>query len=82
MENDPHQLIEGMIIACTRWGCARAYIYVRGEFEYACSGAWTPRWPRRYAKGYLGENIFGKGFSRPRTPTSARARTSAAKRRR
>ena len=61
LEEDPHQLIEGIIIACYAIKSHTAYIYIRGEFDL----------PRRriesavaeaYAKGYLGKNILGKGF--------------------
>ena len=31
MERDPHQLIEGVLIACYAVGCAQAFLYVRGE---------------------------------------------------
>ena len=34
MENDPHQLIEGMAIAALAVGARAGYIYVRGEFRY------------------------------------------------
>jgi NADH-quinone oxidoreductase subunit F len=32
IENDPHQLIEGIIIAAYAIGAHRAFIYIRGEF--------------------------------------------------
>src|SRR5208283_2240470 len=34
MENDPRQLIEGMLIAARVVGAARGYIYIRGEYRY------------------------------------------------
>ncbi len=58
IENDPHQLLEGMIIAAYAIGCKHAYIYIRGEFgrgykvlEHAIAQA--------YEKGLLGKEIFG-----------------------
>jgi len=33
MENDPHQLIEGVLIAGWRWMRTRL-IYIRGEYRY------------------------------------------------
>jgi NADH-quinone oxidoreductase subunit F len=30
MERDPHQLIEGVLLACYAVGCAQAFLYVRG----------------------------------------------------
>lgn len=62
IEYDPHELIEGMAIACFAIGAANSYIYIRGEFvlgadrlEDAISEA--------TAKGYLGKNILGSNFS-------------------
>lgn len=62
MERDPHQMIEGMIIAAYAINSDTAYVYIRGEYvlsirevEQAIAGA--------YAKGYLGKNILGSGFS-------------------
>ncbi|MGB2989160.1 MAG: NADH-quinone oxidoreductase subunit F, partial [Candidatus Zixiibacteriota bacterium] len=61
IENDPHQLIEGIIIASYAIGAHRAFIYIRGEFyfgakrlEEAIEGC--------HQKGYLGKNILGSGF--------------------
>ncbi len=60
MEYDPHQLLEGMILACYAIGAERAFIYVRGEYYFAAerlAGAVV----EAEAKGFLGENIFGSG---------------------
>ncbi|MCA9151312.1 MAG: NADH-quinone oxidoreductase subunit NuoF [Planctomycetales bacterium] len=62
MEDDPHQVIEGLIISCYATRATTAYIYLR--FEY-------PKAYRRlqaaidecYAAGYLGQNILGSGYS-------------------
>ena len=35
MELDPHQLIEGILIACYAIGAAQAFLYVRGEMALA-----------------------------------------------
>ena len=35
MEEDPHRIIEGMVIAAHAVGANRGYIYVRGEYRYA-----------------------------------------------
>ena len=60
-ERDPHQLIEGMVIAAFAIEAHLAFIYIRGEFalgyerlEQAVKDA--------YAKGFLGKNILGSGF--------------------
>ena len=34
MEMDPHQLIEGMVIAGRAVGAHRGFIYIRGEYRY------------------------------------------------
>ena len=59
---DPHKLIEGILIAGYAIGANTGYIYIRGEYakeaevlEEAISEA--------YEKGYLGRNIFDSGFT-------------------
>ncbi len=61
IENDPHLLIEGIIIAGYAIGAKAGYIYIRGEFAFGAErleGAIK----EAYAKGFLGRNIFSKGF--------------------
>jgi NADH-quinone oxidoreductase subunit F len=61
MEMDPHQLIEGMVIAGRAIGSHQGFIYIRGEYRYVLDivqGAIT----EAYARGYLGKNILGSGF--------------------
>ncbi|AEW06244.1 NADH dehydrogenase subunit F [Sulfobacillus acidophilus DSM 10332] len=62
IEHNPHQLIEGMIIASYAIGAREAYVYVRGEF---LRGAEQLRRAVReaYAHGFLGERILGSDFS-------------------
>ncbi|MEK7313361.1 MAG: NADH-quinone oxidoreductase subunit NuoF [Deltaproteobacteria bacterium] len=62
MENDPHLLIEGMIITSYAIGAGAAYIYIRGEFARSAK-ILEQAILEAYAKGYLGGNIFGSGFS-------------------
>jgi NADH-quinone oxidoreductase subunit F len=62
MENDPHQLIEGMILASYAIRCRNAYIYIRGEF-YDGARILNRAVEEAYAKGFLGEKILGSGFS-------------------
>lgn len=61
VENDPHMIIEGMIIASYAIGARTAYNYIRGEYfrqweilEKALEEA--------YQRGFLGKNIQGSGF--------------------
>ncbi len=59
--NNPHALIEGIIITCYAIRAEQAFIYVRGEvlhvvrrLQHAVDEA--------QAAGYLGENILGSGL--------------------
>jgi NADH-quinone oxidoreductase subunit F len=61
MEMDPHQLIEGMVIAGRAIASHQGFIYIRGEYRYVLDivqGAIT----EAYERGYLGKNILGSGF--------------------
>ena len=62
LEDDPHQLIEGMIIAGYAIRATKGYVYVRGEYRRAYDRL-VAAIREAYAKGYLGENLFGSGFS-------------------
>ncbi|HEY6998014.1 MAG TPA: NAD(P)H-dependent oxidoreductase subunit E [Candidatus Binatia bacterium] len=62
MEDDPHRIIEGMIIAAYAVGASRGYIYIRGEYRHAfdvMSGALADA----TGAGFLGTNIFSSGLS-------------------
>ncbi len=61
MEMDPHQLIEGMVIAGRAVGAHQGYIYIRGEYRYVMDIVETAI-AEAYARGYLGKNILGSGF--------------------
>src|SRR5262245_7642299 len=37
MERDPHQVLEGILIACYAIGAETGYIYIRGEFVLGAS---------------------------------------------
>ena len=62
IESDPHNLIEGMLIAAYAIGAKNAVVYVRAEYPLAIK-----RLERAIEQateaGYLGENIFGTDFS-------------------
>jgi NADH-quinone oxidoreductase subunit F len=62
LEMDPHQLIEGMVIAGRAVGAERGYIYIRGEYRYIIDIV-EAAIAEAYAKGYLGQNILGSGFN-------------------
>lgn len=62
METDPHQLIEGIIIASYAINCHTAYIYIRGEFDLPWKRT-EAALQEAYSAGYLGKNILGKNFN-------------------
>ncbi len=61
-EKNPHQFIEGSLIAAYSMGIKAVYVYIRGEYwkwinimEECVSDA--------YKNGYIGKNILGSGYS-------------------
>jgi NADH-quinone oxidoreductase subunit F len=62
MELDPHQLIEGVLLACYGIGCGQAFLYVRGEMALAQERI-AQALNDAYAAGYVGKNILGSNFS-------------------
>jgi NADH-quinone oxidoreductase subunit F len=62
IHRNPHQLVEGIMIAAYAAGVQHAFIYIRGEYveqadtlEQAVNDA--------AEKGYVGDDILGSGFS-------------------
>ncbi len=62
IESDPHNLIEGMMIAAYAIGAAEAIVYVRAEYPLAIVRLNNAIEQAR-AKGMLGKNIMGTDFS-------------------
>jgi len=62
MERDPHQLIEGCLIACYAVGLSQCFLYVRGEMALAQERL-AQALNDAYAKGYVGKDILGSDFS-------------------
>ena len=62
MERDPHQMVEGMIIAAYAINSNIAYVYIRGEYFLSISKV-EEAIAAAYAAGYLGKNILGSEFS-------------------
>lgn len=58
---NPHQLIEGMIIAGYTIGAQTGYNYIRGEF-YEPIERFEAALEEAREAGYLGRNILGSGF--------------------
>jgi NADH-quinone oxidoreductase subunit F len=61
IENDPHQLIEGTMIAGLAVDSHKAYIYIRGEYRYLID-IMDKAIAEAYERGWLGNNIQGTGF--------------------
>lgn len=61
MEQTPHQLLEGMALACYAIGSHMAYIYIRGEYTLAAKRLEQAIQECR-DKGFLGKSIFGSSF--------------------
>src|SRR3954471_11235240 len=62
MELDPHQLIEGCLIACYAAGLSQCFLYIRGEMALAQERV-AVALNEAYAAGYIGKNILGTNFS-------------------
>ncbi len=62
MERDPHQLIEGCLIACYAAGLSQCFLYIRGEMALAQERV-AAALNEAYAAGYVGKNILGSEFS-------------------
>jgi NADH-quinone oxidoreductase subunit F len=62
MENEPHRLIEGCLIAGRAIGSNRGWIYIRGEYRQyiECMDRGIQE---AYDRGYLGDNVMGTGWS-------------------
>ncbi len=61
MENDPHLVIEGILIAAYISGASHGYFYIRGEYDKPIS---VMKWAIEAAKnrGLLGKNILDSGL--------------------
>ncbi|MBC7473583.1 MAG: NADH-quinone oxidoreductase subunit NuoF [Candidatus Sericytochromatia bacterium] len=61
MEDDPHLLLEGIVISCYAIKSNKAFIYIRGEYHYGYT-ILEKAIEEAYQKGYIGKNIFDSGF--------------------
>src|SRR5438105_8033071 len=62
IHEDPHQLLEGILISCFALNARTAYIYIRGEFP---EGAKILERAIEEARkqNFLGKNVLGSGFN-------------------
>src|SRR5438132_7687315 len=61
IEESPHQVLEGILIAAFAIGCNTAFIYIRGEYlpQYE---ALESAIEEATAAGYVGKNVLKSGF--------------------
>jgi NADH-quinone oxidoreductase subunit F len=62
MQKNPHQLVEGIIIAAYAGGINRAFIFIRGEYALQADRL-EAAVEQAKAKGYLGDRILGSDHS-------------------
>jgi NADH-quinone oxidoreductase subunit F len=62
MQKNPHQLIEGIVIACLAAEIDRAFIYIRGEYEQQAEILEVAIAEAERA-GYLGQDVLGSQLS-------------------
>ncbi|MEE8305483.1 MAG: SLBB domain-containing protein, partial [Candidatus Tectomicrobia bacterium] len=61
LEEDPHQILEGLIISCYAVRAHLAFIYLRGEFFLGAKRVQAAI-DEAYAAGYLGKDILATGM--------------------
>ncbi len=61
IERDPHQMLEGIGIACFAIGAHQAYIYIRGEFDLGAEIIQNAI-REAYEARLFGKDLFGTGF--------------------
>ncbi|MGA2360927.1 MAG: NADH-quinone oxidoreductase subunit NuoF [Candidatus Aminicenantales bacterium] len=61
MTQDPHLLLEGILLTCYAVGIHTAFIYIRAEYE-AIAQRLEAAIEEARQKGFLGPDIFGSGF--------------------
>jgi NADH-quinone oxidoreductase subunit F len=61
LHEDPHQLLEGMMIAAWALNVHLSYIYIRCEFPEAARIV-TKAIAEARARGFIGKNVLGSGF--------------------
>jgi NADH-quinone oxidoreductase subunit F len=62
IERDPHQLVEGVVIAAFALQVTTVFLYIRGEFALGLERV-TAAVNDAYGHGAVGRDIFGSGFS-------------------
>ena len=60
LERNPHQFLDGVLIAGRAIRAVAAYVYLRGEYTTAYTTLMNAV-TQAYARGFFGENVFGTG---------------------
>lgn len=61
LEDDPHRVLEGLVIAAYAVGAHEGYIYIRGEYKFQFDTMQAAAEEARAAR-LLGQNILNSGF--------------------
>jgi NADH-quinone oxidoreductase subunit F len=61
MQKNPHQLIEGIVIASLAADVGHAFVFIRGEYAEVAD-VLERAVGEAYAAGYVGDDIMGSGF--------------------
>jgi NADH-quinone oxidoreductase subunit F len=61
IEDDPHGLIEGVIISSYACQAEQAFIYIRGEYAFGADRL-DRAVEQAYERGYLGQDVLGSGY--------------------
>jgi NADH-quinone oxidoreductase subunit F len=64
IQKNPHMLIEGLVIAAYAGEISRAFIYIRGEYQYQAN-ILEAAIAQAAQAGYIGERILGSELSLP-----------------
>ncbi len=62
LEQAPHTVLEGMILAAYAVGASRGFIYLRGEYPRAL-GIWADVLAQAREAGILGDSVLGSAFA-------------------
>ncbi len=62
MEDNPHRVLEGMLICAYAVGASSGYLYIRGEYPIAIKRIRKALIDARH-KGIIGRSVLGSGFS-------------------
>ncbi len=62
IRQDPHLLLEGILLACYAMQCRGAYIFIRGEYVEEARVLFRAI-EEAYKSNLIGKNILGSGFS-------------------